>query len=254
MRALIATLILALSDAPSQAADDPSTTPRLPSPAAAQVNSAMSIAEPVAAAAAAAPAQDAPEERLLGPRPELAGRGSAATPAAARAAWGIGAGEIVRVVTALAAVVGLLLGARIFLRRLGGTLRGGGRPGGVMNILGRYPLARGQHLLLLRLGAGRVLLVHQSKSAMTTLADVIDPDEVARLVARIEAGAARPAVAGRFQALLGRLAAEDDARQVLDPAAAAGRAGRGRGGRDLEGNEVVDLTRRSRRGPGKAPA
>jgi hypothetical protein len=119
-----------------------------------------------------------------------------------------------------------------------------------MNVLGRYPLARGQHLLLLRLGAGRIILLHQSRSALSTLSELTDPEEVARLAARIEAGAVGPAASGRFQALLGRLAAEDDARQPLE----AG-PGRARGGRDIEGNEVVDLTRRGRRRwGGRAPA
>lgn len=200
MRAVFATIILALQ----------------PAPGAAHVNAPASIS----ASGAPAPAE-AQEERRLGP---WAGAEPDAEPAAAPdvpRAWGVGAGEIARVVIALAAVLGLLLVARAAIRRMGG-LSGGGRPGGIMNILGRYPVARGQSLLLLRVGAGRILLVHQGRQSMTTLAEVSDADEVARLVARIEAGSVRPD--RRFQSTLSRMATDESQR-----------------------SEIVDLTRRGAR-------
>jgi flagellar biogenesis protein FliO len=227
MRVFIAAISVALIVAPLRAQGAGSVPAAAGMESEARANAAVSV-EPAAQ-----------EDRVLGPWPGATAAAGAGTterpvPEAAGRGWGgLGAGEILRVSAALAVVLALLIGARVLLRRVGGALRGGGRPGGIMNILGRYPVARGQSLVLLRLGAGRIVLVHQSRSSMTTLAEVSDPDEIARLVARIEAGAVRGGRgtgSGRFQALLGRLAAEDEAREVLPPSSGA---------------EVVDLTRRS---------
>jgi flagellar biogenesis protein FliO len=123
--------------------------------------------------------------------------------------------EITRVLGALAVVLGLLFGLRAVVRRSGWGLGAGGRPSGVIEILARYPVARGQHLILLKL-ARRVLLVHRSGSTMTTLSEVADPDEVAALLGRIEAGSRRGGGGGgnngggRFGKALQRSGAEHD--------------------------------------------
>ncbi len=145
--------------------------------------------------------------------------------------------EFARVGVALAVVVGLMLLLRWGARRMAGPMAGGGRPSGVLEVLGRYPIARGQQLVLLKM-AGRVVLLHQSRTAMTSLTEVSDPDEVAALLARVEA-VTRASGGRRFQSLLqamGRPAADAE---TFPPTA----------GREPGRTEtvVVDLTRRSRR-------
>lgn len=148
--------------------------------------------------------------------------------------------EFTRVLGALAIVVGLLLLARTFLRRAGGVLPGGSRPSGVVEILARYPVARGQELILLKL-ARRIVLLHHSGSTMTALTEMTDPDEVAALLARMEAGSSERNAA-KFRAALEEFQAEHDRllgrpRRRHNPLA------------DVE-TEVVDLTRSQGRGLG----
>lgn len=148
--------------------------------------------------------------------------------------------EFTRVLGALAIVVGLLLLARTFLRRAGGVLPGGARPSGVVEILARYPVARGQELILLKL-ARRIVLLHHSGSTMTALTEMTAPDEVAALLARMEAGSSERNAA-KFRAALEEFQAEHDRllgrpRRRHNPLA------------DVE-TEVVDLTRSQGRGLG----
>ncbi len=127
--------------------------------------------------------------------------------------------ELVRVGMALGVVVGIMVVLRLAVRRFGGPLTGGGRPSGVLEVLGRYPVARGQHLVLLKL-VGRIVLLHQTRHGMAALSEITDPDEVAALLARVEA---------------------------------AGRSGQTGFGAELSaaGNVVVDLTKRPRRPLGR---
>ncbi len=127
--------------------------------------------------------------------------------------------EVIRVVLALGLVVLLLFGVRFIMRRAGGALSGGGRPSGVLQVHGRYPMGRGQALVLLQVG-DRMVLAHQGGGRMQTLTEFKSEGEVAELRSRIEAG--RSGAAFPFSGLL------DGAR-----ADASG---------DLESNGVVDLT------------
>ena len=95
--------------------------------------------------------------------------------------------EVIRVVLALGLVVLLLLGVRFIMRRAGGSLGGGGRPSGVLQVHGRYPMGRGQSLVLLQVG-DRMVLVHQGGGRMQTLTEFKTEGEVAELRSRIEAG------------------------------------------------------------------
>ncbi|MHC4218520.1 MAG: flagellar biosynthetic protein FliO [Planctomycetota bacterium] len=147
--------------------------------------------------------------------------------------------EIVRVGWALGAVVLLLLGLRFVLRRVGGPLAGGRRPSGVVEVLARYPVARAQQLVLLKM-CGRVVLLHQSKTGMTTLSEMTDPDEVASVLAQVESSARTGGPAG-FPPLLDRLLARGGRAPDDEFARALGRRSH------IEGKEVVDLTRRPRR-------
>lgn len=142
-----------------------------------------------------------------------------------------------QVLSALAAVVGLIFFLRTLVLRGSRRLAGGGRPSGVLEVLARYPIARGQHLVLIKL-ARRILLIYQNGSAMTMLSEVSDRDEVAALLGRIEAGSARLQEASRFRTMLRQFSQEHDR---------ASQSTTHSGIRDAwesgESGEIVDLTR-----------
>lgn len=145
---------------------------------------------------------------------------------------------MVRVVGSLAIVLGLIFIVARVLRRWGGSLGRAGSPSGVVEVLARYPIGRGQQLMILKV-ARRVLLLHQTGTTVATLSEIVDPDEVAGVLARVEAGS-RDRVAERFQGVLERFGAEHRAIER-----AGGRAGR-RSEEMFAGAEMVDLTRRPR--------
>ena len=93
--------------------------------------------------------------------------------------------DVIRVVLALGIVLVLLFGVRMLLRRAGGALAGG-RPSGVLQIHARYPVARGQHLVLVQVGP-RILLVHQGGGTMRTLSE-FSGDDLVQLRERLEGG------------------------------------------------------------------
>jgi flagellar biogenesis protein FliO len=105
--------------------------------------------------------------------------------------------DLVRVLLALGAVVVLLFGVRKLMRRAGGALGGGRRPSGILQVHARYPVARGQHLVLVQVGP-RMLLVHQGSGTMRTLSE-FQGDELTDLRGRLESGERSPQV---FQRLL----------------------------------------------------
>lgn len=90
-------------------------------------------------------------------------------------------------------------------------------PPGLVEVLGRYPIAAGQSLLLLKVDR-RVLLIGQSQAAgrlgllrsassaptMTTLSEFSDPDDVASILAKVSdhEGEATSSAKARFQTLL----------------------------------------------------
>ncbi|MBL9032142.1 MAG: flagellar biosynthetic protein FliO [Phycisphaerae bacterium] len=160
----------------------------------------------------------------------------------------VGAG---RVVGSLAVVVILALGVGVGLKAvarrspgLRAALGAGGRaPAGVLEVLGRYPVARGATLVLLRVDR-RVLLLSQTSggrlglsSSFTTLCEMVDADDVASILtkARDDAG---ESMSKRFQSLLERFdrgSAGAERASVL---------GRGAAETTRGGIPVVDLTRR----------
>lgn len=114
--------------------------------------------------------------------------------------------------------VGVVAIVAVALRSM--LLRGRGRsarPGGVIEVLARHPLGRGQQIVLLRVGR-RVIAAHQADRAMGALCETSDPDEVAELIERSHEGGRES-----FARLLAR---------------------RGREADPFEGAEMVDLTRR----------
>jgi flagellar biogenesis protein FliO len=96
-------------------------------------------------------------------------------------------GEILPTAAALGGTILAIVLARSAIRRFGGKLAAGRRPSGVVEILARYPVARGQQVVLLKVGR-RVLVVHQGAQGMRTLSEFSSNDDVADLIARCEAG------------------------------------------------------------------
>lgn len=181
---------------------------------------------PAPQADAAAPASES--------RPLLTGRGRAspATVEGAQTSRGASAdsgASWMRVIGALALVVGLIYVLRGVVRRVAarGGLRaqfgvGGRAPSGVLEVLGRYPVSRGQSIVLLRVDQ-RVLLLGQSSSGFRTLADFSDTGEVASLLVRARDEDSE-SLSGRFRTMLSKF--------ERDPMM-------------TEGVEHIDLTRRA---------
>lgn len=138
---------------------------------------------------------------------------------------GLGAG---RVVLALAGTVGMLVAiglvVRVVARRHGGlraALGAGGRaPSGVVEVLGRFPVARGCSLVLLKLDR-RVLLLNQSSARrlggthLTTLCEITQPEDVASILMRVRDDEGN-SMARRFEGLL--RGEEREAERALRPA------------------------------------
>jgi len=89
-----------------------------------------------------------------------------------------------RTIGALGLVVGLIVLLRSAIKRFGGPLAKARAPCGVVEVLGRFPLVRGQTLLLIKIDR-RVLLLGQSQQGLTTLCEIADPEQVSALVQRI---------------------------------------------------------------------
>lgn len=120
-------------------------------------------------------------------------------------------GGWVRTTLSLAFVIALVLASSAALKRWGG--RGslgaalGGRaraPSGILEVLARYPVGRGQQIMLLRVDR-RVLVVHQSQGGrsggMTTLSELDDPEDVASLLMKV-ADAEGRSMSSRFRELV----------------------------------------------------
>lgn len=106
--------------------------------------------------------------------------------------------RLVRRVSASGGLIAEALGAR------------GRAPSGVIEVLGRYPVARGQLLVLVKLDRRVLLLGHSAPArgagggpggGFVTLAEVTDPEEVAALLVRVREGRGE-SVGARFGAML----------------------------------------------------
>ncbi|MBC7833702.1 MAG: flagellar biosynthetic protein FliO, partial [Phycisphaerales bacterium] len=113
-------------------------------------------------------------------------------------------------------VIGLAVaaaaGAKKLARRNNGGLAasfgaGGRSPAGVLEILGRYPLARGQSLVLLRMDRRILLLSHTTggrlgrSTGLSTLCDTADAEEVASIIAKTRDDDG-DSLAAKFQGML----------------------------------------------------
>jgi len=122
--------------------------------------------------------------------------------------------DLVRVLLALGVVVVLLFGVRKLMRRAGGALGGGGRPSGVLQVHARYPVARGQHLVLVQVGP-RMLLVHQGSGTMRTLSE-FHGEDLTDLRARLESGGRSPKAFQRLLESHSPPATPDDGSELID--------------------------------------
>lgn len=149
----------------------------------------------------AAPAIDPNEFKPLGPSDEAQGFGDE------RRTFSYGDdGWMLRTLAALGIVIGL-----IFLMRWGWMRLGGGQhitSTPVVEVLSRTAVAPRNHVLLLRVGQ-RILIVGDSGGGMRTLASVEDEQEVADLLAAINASKA-DSISRNFQQLLSRFGAAHD--------------------------------------------
>lgn len=136
--------------------------------------------------------------------------------------------NVVRTVASLGAVLGVIFaGAAIFKKfagrnqSLAGSLGAAGKsPAGILEIIGRYPLNRGNTLVLLRLD-NRVLLLSQSISAsgrglirpgavsLNTLCEVTGAADVASILAKAR-DAEGESINARFQSILSDYSAGDE--------------------------------------------
>ena len=111
-----------------------------------------------------------------------------------------GPGSVTTTIASLMAVVGLIVFLAVIYKWLSGKAGGlagqigaaGKSPSGLVSVLARYPLGRGQTLVLLKIDR-RVLLLCQSASGRVrggvttrTLSEITDPDEVASIIAKAE--------------------------------------------------------------------
>lgn len=115
-----------------------------------------------------------------------------------------------RTIGALGVVIVLIFLTRWAMRkaanRVGGMssqLGPGGRaPSGVLTVLARYPVGRGQSLVLLQMDQ-RVLLLNQTTQGFQTLAEITDPEEVASLLVKTRDEESE-SLASRFTGMLKR--------------------------------------------------
>ncbi|MCL4198579.1 MAG: flagellar biosynthetic protein FliO [Phycisphaerales bacterium] len=89
-----------------------------------------------------------------------------------------------RTIGALALVLGLIAALRSAVLRFGGPLAKARAPSGIVEVLGRFPLSRGQTLLLLKVDR-RILLLSQSGGSLSTLSEITDAEQVASLLQRL---------------------------------------------------------------------
>lgn len=154
--------------------------------------------------------------------------------------------QVVPTALALSGTIGAIFLARFAMRRFGDKLGRGKRPSGVVEVLARYPFARGHHIVLIKVGR-RVLVTHQSAQGISTLSEFTSHADVADLIARCEAGA-RGTDQFSFDSLLRNSDREFDAPSALDRRPQKLQRGEGRSAlpANVRGAEIetIDLTRR----------
>jgi flagellar biogenesis protein FliO len=87
-----------------------------------------------------------------------------------------------RVVTALAAVIALIVVLRWCVRRLAPGVMG--RTSRAVHVLARCPVSHKQQILVVQVGR-RLLVVGESAAGLNTLSEITDPDECAALLGQL---------------------------------------------------------------------
>lgn len=100
-------------------------------------------------------------------------------PVAPAAPAGGAAWEAIRLLLALAVVVGIAFAARWWIRRSGMLP---GLRAGAFDVLARHPVGRGEHVVVARFGP-RLLCIHHGRNGMRTLAELTAPADVSAAVA-----------------------------------------------------------------------
>ncbi len=164
-------------------------------------------AEPVTPApAAATPRGDA--ARGLGPRAQAAAPNAAPTAAPAEPS------TIMSMLVPLGVVLGVIIACAAVFRRVvigNGTIAaafgaGGRAPSGVLEVLGRFPIARGQTLVLLKLDRRVLLVGHCSPTrggsgGFSTICELSDAEDVASILMKVNEGSG-DSLSAKFNELL----------------------------------------------------
>lgn len=108
--------------------------------------------------------------------------------------------SMTRVVASLAIVVALILVLRWTARRFF-SVPGAGSSGQAIRVLSRTTITPRQQLMLLQVGR-RLVLVSSSGTAMSTLCEITDAQEVAELTAQLRSGG-KSSPAGTFGSIFG---------------------------------------------------
>jgi len=118
-----------------------------------------------------------------------------------------GSAWMLKTVTSLGVVIGLILIMRMVINKLSGRPAIGSRSG-IVEVLSRTSISPRNQVLLLRLGQ-RIIVVSEGPAGVRTLADLDDPDEVSQLLATVSAS--RPgSITQSFNQLLNRAGSEMD--------------------------------------------
>ena len=119
---------------------------------------------------------------------------------------------ILSTLTSLGIVISLVIGMRWAWSKMGGRIVT--RKNSAVEVLARSAVAPRNHILLVRVG-GRILILSDSSAGLRTLADVVDPEEVASILQSVTAHSDQSISRG-FSQLLGRFNKEYDLDQKLD--------------------------------------
>jgi len=144
----------------------------------AEASAAPEEAKPLATSDDAAASSPLIEQRPLGASPQPSGADDS------EPGLGRSAGWVLNTLTALGLVIGLVLLLRFGVAKFGGRVTTSQSRS--VEVLSRTSVAPKNHVLLLRVG-GRVLVVGDSGAGLRTLTEIEDPDEVASLLASVEA-------------------------------------------------------------------
>jgi len=146
------------------------------------------------------------------PDPVAAMQGGTKNPAASLPT---GVASALQVAAALAVVLGLVFVGKALVKKfMPGAVASNGK--GVIEVLARYPLAKNQSIVLMRIGT-QIIALNQGKEQSQSVLVVSDAEEVARIMGQIE-GENPKSISAGFNRLLAnaRMDLEDPAQEEND--------------------------------------